>query len=47
VRVQAGEISPDGYASWMAEERPFLAADRPWERAHLVVADAIGGSPRR
>ena len=24
--------------SWMAEELPFLAADRPWERAGLVVA---------
>ena len=22
---------------WMTEEEPFLAADRPWERAHLVV----------
>ena len=22
---------------WMTEEDPFLAADRPWERAHLVV----------
>jgi hypothetical protein len=26
---------------WMAEELPFLAADRPWERACVVVA----GSP--
>lgn len=23
---------------WMAEERPFLAEDRPWERAAVVVA---------
>lgn len=38
VRVQAGEISPTGFDSWMAEELPFLAADRPWERAGLVVA---------
>ena len=22
---------------WEAEERPFLAAERPWERADLVV----------
>jgi uridine kinase len=22
---------------WMTEEEPYLAADRPWERAHLVV----------
>jgi hypothetical protein len=42
VRVQAGEISPEDYASWMAEERPFLAADRPWERADLVVAGTPG-----
>jgi hypothetical protein len=27
--------------TWMAEELPFLAADRPWERACVVVA----GSP--
>jgi hypothetical protein len=26
----------------MAEERPFLAADRPWERAGLVVAGTPG-----
>ena len=38
VRVQAGEISPADFDSWMAEELPFLAADRPWERAGLVVA---------
>ena len=41
-RVQAGEISPAAYASWMAEERTFLAADRPWERADLVVAGTPG-----
>ena len=35
VRVQAGEIAPADYASWMAEEFPFLAVDRPWERADL------------
>lgn len=28
---------------WEAEEVPFLAADRPWERADLVVA----GTPDR
>ena len=38
VRVQAGEISPADFDAWMAEELPFLAADRPWERAGLVVA---------
>ena len=39
VRVQAGEISPAAFDSWMAEELPFLAADRPWERTELVMAD--------
>ena len=24
--------------AWMAEEIPFLAADRPWERATIIVA---------
>jgi hypothetical protein len=37
-RVAGGEISPGGYASWMGEEVPFLAADRPWERADYIVA---------
>jgi hypothetical protein len=26
-----------GWADWMAEELPFLAADRPWERAVVIV----------
>jgi hypothetical protein len=38
LRVQAGEISQADFASWMAEESRFLAADRPWERAGLIVA---------
>ena len=29
---------------WMAGERSFFAADRPWERAHLIVS---GEPPRR
>ena len=37
VRVAAGEIAPDDYAAWMAEEDAHFAADRPWERADLVV----------
>jgi hypothetical protein len=39
VRVGAGEMSPAGFDSWMPEELPFLAADRPWERTGLVVTD--------
>ena len=30
---------------WESEERPFLAADRPWERADLVVAGTDVGVP--
>ncbi len=26
------------HREWMAEEEPFLAAERPWERADLLVA---------
>ena len=36
-RVAAGEISPDSYRSWMAEENDYMTWSRPWERAHLVV----------
>ena len=38
VRVAAGETTPENYALWMAEERPFVAAQRTWERAAFVVA---------
>lgn len=37
VRVAAGEISRQGYENWMREENTHFAADRPWERADLVV----------
>ncbi|WP_438025394.1 uridine kinase family protein [Sorangium sp. So ce233] len=37
-RVAAGEITPADYESWMAEENPFVAAERTWERADLVVS---------
>ncbi len=37
MRVEAGEISPADYASWMAEEDAHFAADQPWKRADLVV----------
>jgi hypothetical protein len=37
-RVAAGETTPDDYAAWMAEERPFVEAERTWERAAFVIA---------
>jgi hypothetical protein len=42
-RVAAGEITPSNYASWMAEEVPFVANQRAWERAFVWVC----GSPTR
>jgi len=32
------EEAETSWAEWMTEELPHLAADRPWERADLVVA---------
>jgi len=40
-RVAAGEISAADNQLWLAEELPFQAAERTWERADLRVA----GSP--
>ena len=40
-RVAAGETDADGVARWMQEEFPFVADQRPWERAFVVV----GGTP--
>jgi len=37
-RVAAGETTPEDFAAWMAEEHPFVAAERTWERAAFVVA---------
>jgi uridine kinase len=37
VRVAAGETTPADFASWMAEEMPFVVAERAWERAYAVV----------
>jgi hypothetical protein len=37
-RIAAGEITAADYRAWMAEEDPFLLADRAWERATVVVA---------
>jgi GMP synthase (glutamine-hydrolysing) len=36
-RVAAGELSPQGYRSWMAEEDPFVLQERVWSRATIVV----------
>jgi hypothetical protein len=38
MRLAAGELDAATYVGWMAEEIPFLAGDRPWERADVVVS---------
>ena len=47
VRLAAGEMSPAGYAGWMAEEQAHFAADRPWERADAVVDGSGNAGPGR
>jgi hypothetical protein len=37
-RVAGGDVDADGVARWMREEFPFLADQRPWARAFVVVA---------
>jgi chloramphenicol 3-O-phosphotransferase len=37
-RIAVGEAERDGVAKWMAEEFPFVAEQRPWERAFSIVA---------
>jgi energy-coupling factor transporter ATP-binding protein EcfA2 len=37
-RVAAGETTADVSKSWMSEEVPFIADQRPWERAMVVVS---------
>ncbi len=39
-----GEDAADFWDEWDAEEVPFLAAERPWDRAGLVVAGTRPGS---
>jgi hypothetical protein len=46
-RVAAGEIWPEAYAGWMAEEDAHFAADRPWERAEIIVDGAFGEAGAR
>jgi uridine kinase len=36
-RIAAGEIDPESYELWMAEELPFQEQQRTWERADVVV----------
>jgi uridine kinase len=37
-RVAAGETNPSVVARWMQEEFPFVADQRPWERALVIAA---------
>jgi hypothetical protein len=41
-RVAAGEMTPSDFAAWMAEEVPFQAGQRSWERANLIVTGTPG-----
>ena len=36
--------TPESFDAWMTEEVPHLAADRPWERADLLVSNDDGVS---
>jgi hypothetical protein len=47
VRAAAGEMSPSAYAAWMAEEDAHFTADRPWERAAIIVDGTFGGTGER
>ena len=38
VRVAQGEVNKSNQDQWQLEEVPFLADQRPWERATLIVA---------
>ena len=44
VRDGGGAAEEAFWNEWQAEERPFLAADRPWERAD-VIADGAPAVP--
>jgi uridine kinase len=37
-RLTAGEMTPDDYASWMAEENAYTVSHRPWEHADLLIS---------
>lgn len=36
-RLAAGEMSATSYTNWMAAENAYMAAERPWEHADLIV----------
>jgi energy-coupling factor transporter ATP-binding protein EcfA2 len=41
-RIATGETDTDVSESWMSEEVPFIADQRPWERAMVVVSGSPG-----
>lgn len=44
--VNGGEAESIAFwHEWMADETPFLAADRPWERADVIVAGVLEPMP--
>jgi len=43
VRDGGDAEATENWHAWMSEELPFLAADRPWERAIVIVS----GTPQR
>ena len=47
VRLAAGEMGPEDHAAWMREEDAHFGADRPWERADVVVAGDRTGADGR
>ena len=36
-RLAEGQMSPEDYAAWMAEENAYVTRERPWEHADLLV----------
>lgn len=44
-RIAAGEATASVDAGWMAEEIPFVAGQRPWERADVIVTSTAAAPP--
>ena len=42
-RIEADEIDTAGYEGWMAEEVPFQAKERTWDRADVIVSGESAG----